>query len=615
MAYDPRHLLNGENPPSLVTSLLASTLPSWTDARNNPLSSGPASLTLVNAASAYNAATQGSHWQRFINAYAIELELLDKVIDDNAYSVFLEYPGRTHRSLDTTYRYALPSTTTVISASATLQMTYSNQYDINGNQIPSPTRTPTIPLLQCSRLFDFYYGLSQIVAFTSSTEQVILPTRVGVNEGGAAAIEWITVNGTVIDPSTYDLLEDQQTISFDSLSVGQSVVIHYTCYDVYYLLQEDLPYIYLRGSYPEIWLTVTGTLPVSTNPPTTIPTNTATVVPTVHMLWNELDEIGLLLGKPRLPTEQNLLYQRRLIDSILYPSGSTLTGIRNALATELMGISHATWGDGAVNNNLGDNSYQAATIAVGNGNVDPNSILINRLPLPYYSVTCTSSGGNSFSLPIPTLPLGQTYQTSIQMIATGGAVVPGLVPFKISSNAPASALPIYDTYQVLLPQTNFQSQSATWYPGTLNVWKNGIPLVSGVDFIEQSQTVFTLTDMAMPNDQLQIGYIYDSSLTEIELEAQADVLTDLAPILQTTASYSVDPIQDGTVSFPGWAGRPPGIDPAAVAQYGTWTLTLTITNIGSAPSQPYNLNVTLPPQVTFDGQYLSMSPFASGGII
>lgn len=52
----------------------------------------------------------------------------------------------------------------------------------------------------------------------------------------------------------------------------------------------------------------------------------------VHHVWNELDEIGLMLGLPRLFKEDNRSYKLRLINVFLLPRGANAEGLINGIA-------------------------------------------------------------------------------------------------------------------------------------------------------------------------------------------------------------------------------------------------------------------------------------------
>jgi hypothetical protein len=626
MPADFRHLLPGENPPTNLTQELANTLPSWTDARTYGLPQGPLSLTAVTAASAYNASLQGSHWQRLMNTFAIELELLDMALDENLYERFLEYPGRSPASLDLVYRVSLQNSQTgCTGASATLEPSYLGTVQPDGTETLNPNRVPQLILQQCFRLFDFYYGLSQIATYAGGASAYSLPNRVGVNEDGSRQIEWIYLNGPNVEiPSyNYSVAGDLQTLTFTASAApasGSTFEVHYTTYDVFYVLPEDVPYVYTREPYFEVWLQTTGPTPNGGTAVNNLAPGEVVFPPVLHMVWTGLDECGTYLNKPRLQGEDNLAYQRRLIDAVLYPSGPTLPLLRNALATELGLVNHVSWGIHPNLTNLSGATASSPVIAIGTGNVYGDTILIDRLPLPYYSVVTTladaasgtaENAQNQVVLSFPQLGIGGTASSTLQLMATGGIVVPGAVPLLFTNTVPASAQPIYDLINPTRDTTSFGAPTNRWYPGSLQVWKNGYALVKGVDYSELSTSVFTLSTPATAGDQLQLGYIYDDSLGNfpLELEAQPDVLTDLAPIMRISAHYTVDPTPAGVPLFPNYTSTPPDVDPAAIPTNATWTLTVNVTNSGSATAAPFDLLVTLPPTVTWDGQYLSMSPF------
>jgi hypothetical protein len=58
-------------------------------------------------------------------------------------------------------------------------------------------------------------------------------------------------------------------------------------------------------------------------------------VPANHHVWNHFDEIGLMLGTPRLPIESNADYRKRLKDVFENPANSSHQGLINGLSRDL----------------------------------------------------------------------------------------------------------------------------------------------------------------------------------------------------------------------------------------------------------------------------------------
>lgn len=58
-------------------------------------------------------------------------------------------------------------------------------------------------------------------------------------------------------------------------------------------------------------------------------------VPETYMVWNHFDEIGLVLGTPRLPGENNRDYRERLRDVFKHMGNSSVQGLINGLSRDL----------------------------------------------------------------------------------------------------------------------------------------------------------------------------------------------------------------------------------------------------------------------------------------
>ena len=610
---DTRHLLVGENPPSPSAQTLADTVASWTDARSRPLPAGPAPLaptTAENASSttAYNPSVHGALWQRFVNTFALELDTIHRALDDAFYDGFLEFPGKVRTSLDRTWKVQLPSAGTVVTSAAAndAPIYLSTGVNPDGSSILDPARSTSVNLLPVTRLFDFYYGLAQeVTLIAAGLASYPLPSRVATNLDGSLQVEWVTVNGVV--NTTWSIGADKRSITFTpQLISGSTIVVHYTTFDIYYVAADALPVLFLRSPYFELFLTTSGTPPAS-NGTAPVAANVSIVTPQLDMMWNELDEIGLYLGKSRQLGEVNASFARRLLDSVLYPQNATPLGLRNALATELGLVSHLSWGPGG--------AATASTVSLGS-QVYADSILVDRLPLPYYSIKTTANQTGTINLTVPALAIGQSQQFKLQLLGTAGPVVPGGVPLNIGSTLPAAQWAIYDQLgdtdptargAFHRPQSLFSAPTRPWYRGSLRVWKNGVALTAGTDFVEQSTTNFTLAMPVRPGDILHLGYVYDASETLPAIIGQAELDTDLTPLVRVSAGYSVDPVLAGSTRFTGWAGLPPNTDPATIPTNGTWTLTLEVTNSGSSPSSSFTLSVTLPPTITFDGTFIHSS--------
>jgi hypothetical protein len=618
LTFDPHHLLVGENPPDRFSQYLANTIPSWTAARQFGLPTGPTSLTPL--ASGDTPAAQGSYWQRFINTFAVELDIAWQNIIDVPLNMQLAARGHTFSGLDNVYRTPLQAAdTTVLSVSANIAAKGTGtQYNLDGTVYLDPLRTVDINLLPAPRLYDFVYGVSVESTVTASTSGVtisvsganatwswLLPNRVGLNPNGSSQIEWVTVNGVAV--TSFSLATDQQTITVTG-PTPTAITVHFTTYDVYYVLLEDLPVIYTRMLYYELLVTSTGTPPDGTVV-TNLPGSPVSMLPSLWMVWNEFDNLGLYLNRPRRLGENNQTYQRRLIDTTLYPANATADGLRNALATELDLVTHLTWGPGG--------NYTSSTITIGSL-VAADSIRINRLPLDYYSITSLSGATGAISLAVPGLAIGQEVQVTLQLLASG-QVIPRAVPLLYSTTNPASASAIYSQITVDLPRLRYTGEDiddpayrpSIWYPGSLCLWKNGLPLVSGVDFNEFSSTVFVLTALPNPGDIIQLGFIYEQPLSGPvllpELEAQPDIETDLSPIVRIGATYTVNPSTAGVEPFTGWKGVPFNLDTTTLPTLQPWTITFTVTNVGSAAASGFSINVTLPPLISYSGSWLTAS--------
>lgn len=67
-----------------------------------------------------------------------------------------------------------------------------------------------------------------------------------------------------------------------------------------------------------------------------------TYTPSTHAVWNELDDIGILLNLPRIDEEANISYKQRLFDVFAHRADSTYTGLINGITRELgLSIYHA----------------------------------------------------------------------------------------------------------------------------------------------------------------------------------------------------------------------------------------------------------------------------------
>jgi hypothetical protein len=57
--------------------------------------------------------------------------------------------------------------------------------------------------------------------------------------------------------------------------------------------------------------------------------------PALHQVYNAFDEQGILLGLPRISTESNKVYKRRLLDVLVNKADSTYQGLINGITREL----------------------------------------------------------------------------------------------------------------------------------------------------------------------------------------------------------------------------------------------------------------------------------------
>lgn len=586
----------------MMSQLLANTLPSWTSARRVGLPSSLASLSEVPAASAYSPTLHGSHWQRFINAFALELEVIQQSVDDASKSIYLEYPAYSHQELDVVYEYSMPGLSTVVLSASANDQAISIGTNPNGSLILDPLRSAGIQLIQATRLFDFYYGVSALESFASGSTVYAVKSRVAKDSQGIDLIQYVTVAD---QPVSYTLSNDRKTITLTS-TAADTVKIHYVTYDIFYQLADNSK-IYVRMPFYELFLNVSGPVPITVNPLSVMPSGLAIVNPQIFMVWNELDEIGLLMSLPRHTGETNALYARRLVDSTLYRPDSTLPGLRNALAVELGLVHHLLWGTQSTDL-LNTPVLTASSIALGSGSVYPDSILVDRLPLEYYSVVNANGNGGNLTTAIPSLAAGESFTINTVLMATGGNVVPSLVPLRISHTVPYAEQAIYDQIVVDHAGSVFSAPNVPWFAGSLQVWKNGTPLVRGTDFTELSTTSFSLTVPAQENDRLQLGYVLPDISPIPSLEAQADIETDLSATIQFVAQYLPSTSTLSTATPGIWQNLPPGTDVDAQETGATWTLSITATNIGLVPfASGSNFTVSLPGQVKWDGNYLSIS--------
>ena len=68
----------------------------------------------------------------------------------------------------------------------------------------------------------------------------------------------------------------------------------------------------------------------------------ATYTPSLHQVWNELDEFGLLLDLPRIEGERNPSYKQRLFDVFVNRASSSYRGLINGITRELgLSLYHA----------------------------------------------------------------------------------------------------------------------------------------------------------------------------------------------------------------------------------------------------------------------------------
>src|SRR3989304_8260682 len=496
MPHNIRTLSSTEYPVSKELQALIGALPAFTAARKN----FPFTDIIIPSTITSNAI-------KLVNAIALTQEELRQDIKEIVRNPYIRFPNYTNTSLDIIYSVII---------AATLSIT-----TLTGN-------TDTIDIDVVDRFHDFIYGKASIQTFTSpGTATLILDRQIGIDIlTDNLLVEWVSFNDIYLSSSQYTIsniltggkYRGRIVITDGSIPLDQEFKVHYTTYDIAFKQEvfgaSSLQLVF-RKSYTDIKI------------------NSISYKPVRHHIFNEYDEIGLLLSEPRVSGETNEQYQKRLSDAYLFNRNATEAGLRHALANSLFLIHHTEW----------PNTQDSITI----NHPYEHPIYINFTPIEvfkYLTVQDISSGGvlnpdNSITWIVPLVPASHTpVELNFNIEYSGETPLhTSYIPISMNKMINIAYITPVDVPIRILPTQNIFRTNNNYIQGTLRVFVDGIE----VNTVELGYNTFELNNDLDEDQIISCTYISANDRLMVDLdERHCNIALLTKPIISTRADIYVN---------------------------------------------------------------------------
>jgi len=496
MPYNIRNLTTTEYPVSKEMRALISALPAFADARRN----FPSDDTIVPTTITSNAI-------KLFNSMALPMEEMRLDIKEIIRNPYIRFPNYTNTSLDIIYAVII---------GATLQIN-----TLTGN-------ADTIDIDVVDQFHDFIYGKANIQTLISpGTPTLLLDRQIGTDRlTGNLLVEWVSVNDNYLLPTQYvvsNVLDSGKykgkiVIIDVSIPLDQEFKVHYVTHEVAFkqeVLHATSNQLVFRKLYADVKI------------------NSISYKPTRHHIFNEYDEIGLLLNESRVGGETNEQYQKRLSDTYLFNRNATKTGLRHALANSLFLIRHTEWPNTQTSITL-DHPYE-------------HPIYIDFVPIEIYknlTVQNISSGGiigvdNSIQWTLPLVPASHIpVEVTFEIVYDGiEPLHTSYVPYSMDKMTNPSYITPVDTPFRIIPEQHIYRTANNYIQGTLRVFIDGIEAPA----IELGHNSFELTIDIDEDQVVTCTYVSANNRLMVDLnDRHCNIALLTKPIISTRADVYVN---------------------------------------------------------------------------